>query len=83
MEKQLNYNGDFSKITTIEETKRQVIINALCFTNTTNGAAYEVGIPIRTLYSFLAKEKIDNNLIKVMRIRFKESGKKIKLRFNN
>ena len=78
---ELQYNGDFSNVVSINNLKDQMIINALCFTNTVDEAALEVGITKRTIFSFMSDNNIDHEQLKVMRVKFQISGKKVKRRF--
>jgi len=78
----LKYNGDFDTIKTIKELKRQVCINALCFTPSIKKAAEEVGITERGMHDFLIENNLNHFLIKKMRKEFKNSKIKVKLRKN-
>ena len=83
MEQNYIYNKDFSKINTLLENKRQTFINALCFTNTITGASIEVGVSRKCMDDFIRKEKITEEQLATMRLRFQISDQKIKLRLSS
>ena len=75
------YNGDYSEIISLEELKYKVCINALCFTPTISDAAKEVGIAENNMYKIVQRLDLKSKDIKEMRKAFKESKKKVKLRY--
>jgi hypothetical protein len=83
MEKNYNYNGDFSSVVTILDNKNQVFINALCITNSIKHAALEIGVSEKCVKDFMGSEEINYDHLKIMRKRFKLSNKQVKLQFKN
>ena len=83
MEKNYNYNGDFSNVVTILDNKNQVFINALCITNSIKHAALEIGVSEKNLKDFMGANNINYEHLKVMRERFQLSDKQVKLQFKN
>ena len=79
---ELQYNGDFNDIVSIKKLEKQVIINALSFTNTVEEASLEIGITKRTVYRYMDEWEIGREELNIMRTKFQISGKKIKRRFN-
>lgn len=81
MREEIRYNGDFSKVIPIKELEKQVIINALSITNTFASAAHEVGVSERHIYDKMQDYGISKDDVVQLRIDFKISGKKVRLRF--
>lgn len=77
------FKSNFDNILTIKECRKQTFINCICITKTIEQAAEEAGVCERTLYTFLEKENITNEQIKLMRMNFAFSGKKVKLRYGS
>lgn len=76
----LQYNGDFSGISRMEEMHRQAYVNAICITKTNYHAAKELGISDRQLQFFISENGIHQGMLKAMREHFLSTGKKVKLR---
>lgn len=78
---EIRYNGDFSKVIPIKQLEKQVIINALSITYTFTAAAHEVGVSERHIYDKMKEYGISKDDVIQLRIDFKMSGKKVRLRF--
>lgn len=83
MKNTYKYNGDFNNVVTISDLRRQVFINAICFSDTMQEAADEIGRSRKDVFRFLKEEKINDKMVKQLRIEFQKSKIKIKRRFNN
>jgi hypothetical protein len=70
---EIRYNGDFSKVIPIKQLEKQVIINAL--------SAHEVGVSERHIYDKMKEYGISKDDVVKLRIDFRMSGKKVRLRF--
>lgn len=78
---EIRYNGDFSKVIPIKQLEKQVIINALSITHTFSAAAHEVGVSERHIYDKMREYGISKDDVVKLRIDFRMSGKKVRLRF--
>ena len=79
--KEIRYNGDFSKVIPIKQLEKQVIINALSITHTFSAAAHEVGVSERHIYDKMKEYGISKDDVVKLRIDFRMSGKKVRLRY--
>ena len=70
------YDGDYSKITNLEEAERRAYINALCVTANKQEAAEALGVGLRTVFRFCKEEGLEESHIKAMRLRFLENNTK-------
>jgi DNA-binding NtrC family response regulator len=78
---EIRYNGDFSKVIPIKQLEKQVIINALSITHTFSAAAHEVGVSERHIYDKMKEYGISKDDVVKLRIDFRMSGKKVRLRY--
>jgi DNA-binding NtrC family response regulator len=78
---EIRYNGDFSEVIPIKQLEKQVIINALSITYTFTAAAHEVGVSERHIYDKMKEYNISKDDVVKLRIDFRMSGKKVRLRY--
>ena len=78
-----NFDGDYSKIVTLDECRRRAFVNALCVTPSMKEAAIALGVSTQTMYRFMLEENITDDHVRVMRMRFLISKKKITFNYAN
>lgn len=77
----MKYSNDYNSILTIKENRTKTLINALSITQTIMHAALEAGVSERTMFSFMEKNNINIEILRLIRKEFTLSKKKIKLQF--